>query len=140
MLVQYRKSFRALSYFEGDKMKKKDNNQKEDNFLLYIPKKKQVEWEERDGKVYLIFHHDKAAEKFLRWLVKKPYVSDLELDDVCSSTWKLIDGEKSVYEIGQCLLAQYGSDMEPINERLIMYLRHLNKKGWISFERGNQNA
>jgi hypothetical protein len=116
----------------------KDNNRKEDNFLLYIPKKKHMEWEERNGKVFLIFRHDKAAEKFLRWLVKKPYVSDLELDDLGSSTWKFIDGKKSVHEIAQSLLKKYGKSVEPVNERLIMYLRHLNKKGWISFDRGEQ--
>jgi hypothetical protein len=116
----------------------KDNNHKEDNFLLYIPNKKHMEWEERNGKVYLIFHHDKMAEKFLRWLVKKPFVSDLELDDLGSSTWRLIDGERSVHEIAQSLLKQYGKAVEPVNERLIMYLRHLNKKGWISFHRGSQ--
>jgi hypothetical protein len=116
----------------------KDNNHKEDNFLLYIPKKKQVEWEERNGKVYLIFHHDKMVEKFLRWLVKKPYVSDLELDDFGSSTWRLIDGESSVHDIAQSLLKQYEKAIEPVNERMIMYLRYLNKKGWISFQRGEQ--
>lgn len=115
------------------------NQKKEDNFLLYIPKKKHRQWEEKNGKVYLIFQHNKAAEKFLRWLVKKPYVSDLELDDLGSCTWKLIDGKRSVYDIGQCLLNQYGSDCEPVNERLIMFLRYLSKKGWISFDRGNQN-
>lgn len=117
----------------------KEKKQREDNFLLYIPIKKHIDWEEKGGRVYLIFHHDKLAEKFLRWLVKKPYVSDLELDDIGSSTWKLVDGKRSVYEIGQRLLKQYGESCEPINERLIMYLRHLNKKGWISFERGKQN-
>ena len=116
----------------------KKNEKREDNFLLYIPKKKHKDWEERKGKVFLIFHHDKAAEKFLRWLVKKPYVSDIELDDIGSNTWKLIDGERSVHEIAQGLLKIYGDKIEPVNERLIMYLRHLNKKGWISFDRGNQ--
>lgn len=116
-----------------------DKNKKEDNFLLYVPRKKHMIWEEKEGRVYLIFHHDKTVEKFLRWLVKKPYASDLELDDLGSSTWKLIDGERSVYEIGQCLLEQYGTAVEPVNERLIMYLGHLNKKGCISFDRGNQD-
>jgi hypothetical protein len=116
----------------------KKTKKKEDNFLLYIPQKKHVNWEEKKGKVYLIFQHNKPAEKFLRWLVKKPYISDLELDALSSSTWKIIDGKKSVYEIGECLLKQHGNDCQPINERLIMFLRYLNKKGWISFERGNQ--
>ncbi|WP_163195187.1 PqqD family protein [Clostridium thermarum] len=116
----------------------KHKKKKEDNFLLYVPKRKHTNWKDEKGKVYLIFQHDKPAEKFLRWLVKKPYVTDLELDALSSSAWRIIDGKKSVYEIGQCLLKQYGSYCQPINERLIMFLRYLNKKGWISFERGKQ--
>lgn len=48
--------------------------------MLYIPKKKHMTYEKRGDKIYLIFHHDKPIEKFLRWLVKKPATSDLELD------------------------------------------------------------
>lgn len=131
-----RKGRKALSSFEGDSVK--DKKQKEDNFLLYIPKRKEIAWEEKDGKVYLVFQHEKVAEKFMRWLVKKPYISDLELDNLGSSTWKLIDGNNSVFGIGQRLLKEYGSKCEPVYDRLILYLRYLNKKGWISFDRGNQ--
>lgn len=116
----------------------KNKKQKEDNFLLYIPKRRQITWKEKEGRVYLIFHHDKIAERFVRWLVKKPYVSDMELDSLGSSAWKLIDGNNSVYGIGQSLLKKYGTSCEPVYDRLILYLRYLNKKGWISFEKGKQ--
>lgn len=119
-------------------MKTDKKQKKEDNFLLYIPKKKHENWETRKGKVYLIFKHDKVPEKVLRWLVKKPYVSDVELDELGSAVWTLIDGERSVYDIGQELLKIFGEKCEPIYDRLIMYIRYLNKKGWISFDRGNQ--
>jgi hypothetical protein len=119
-----------------DQVKK---NNKEDNFMLYIPKKKHETFEINKGVVKLIFYHDKWAEKFARWLTKKPYVSDVELDELGSKVWTLINGESSVYDIGQGLLNEYGTSCEPVYDRLIMYLRYLNKKGWISFERGNQN-
>jgi hypothetical protein len=79
-----------------------------------------------------------VAERFLRWLVKKPAVSDIELDELGSRVWILIDGNRSVYDIGQELLKEFGEKCQPVYERLIMYLRYLNKKGWIAFERGNQ--
>lgn len=110
----------------------------EDNFLLYIPKKKHKEWEVKNGRVYLIFHHDKAIERFIRWLVKKPTVSDIELDDVGSATWQLIDGSRSVYDIGIELKNQFGDKCEPAFDRLIMYLRYLNRKALISFDKGEQ--
>ena len=119
-------------------MKFKKDEKNDDNFLLYIPKKKHNTWELRKGRVYLIFNHDKAAEKFLRWLVKKPYTSDIELDELGTAVWQLIDGKNTVHEIGKRLVAKFGDKCEPINERLVMYLRHLNKKGWIAFDRGPQ--
>ncbi|MDF2880763.1 MAG: hypothetical protein K0R54_1320 [Clostridiaceae bacterium] len=122
----------------GDLMKKEQK--KEDNFLLYVPAKKHTDWEVKNGKVYLIFHHNKSIEKFMRWLVKKPYVSDVELDDMGSEVWKSIDGKTSVYEIGEKLLKQFGEKCDPVYDRLIMYLRYLNRKGWVSFDRGNQES
>lgn len=117
----------------------KQKNDKADNFLLYIPRKKHDNWEIRKGKVWLIFSHDKAVERFMRWLVKKPTVSDVELDAIGSSVWKYIDGKATVYDIGQKLLFEFGDKMEPVYDRLIMYLRHLNKKGWISFTKDDQS-
>jgi hypothetical protein len=120
-----------------------DGNKKEqrdDNFLLYVPKKKHESFEVQRGKVKLIFYHNKFAEKLMRWLVKKPNVSDIELDKLGSSVWLLIDGKSSVYDIGQSLLKEFGASCDPVYDRLIMYLRYLNKKGWIAFERGNQEG
>lgn len=129
----------ALSCFAGDNMAKNKSEKKDDNFLLYIPIKKHQRWDVRDGKVYLIFEHNRAVEKLVRWLVKKPNVSDIELDDVGSTVWQLIDGERTVYDIGQELLSRYGESCQPVYERLIMYIRYLNRKAWIAFDRGNQN-
>jgi len=112
--------------------------QEEENFLYYIPVKKHKTWEVRKGKVFLIFKHDKMIEKALRWLVKKPYVSDIELDNLGSKVWQLIDGEKSVYDIGQEVLYCFGDKCEPVYDRLVMYLRYLNKRGWITFHIGSK--
>jgi hypothetical protein len=116
----------------------KGESKKEDNFLLYIPRKKLETFEVNKNIVKLIIHHDKPVEKFVRWLVKKQSTSDVELDELGSKTWLLIDGESSVYDIGQGLLNQFGKSCEPVYDRLIMYLRYLNRKGWIAFERGKQ--
>lgn len=118
---------------KGDVKKSK----KEDNFLMYIPKKKHLTFEVNKGLVKLIFHHDKLVEKFVRWLVKKPYISDIELDKLGSHVWLLIDGNNSVYDIAQEISKEFGESAEPVYERLIMYLRYLNRKGWIAFEKSN---
>lgn len=111
-----------------------------DNFLLYIPKKKHNDWEKKDGSIYLIFHHEKLAERLIRWLVKKPCISDIKLDSMGSCVWSMIDGEKTVYEVGQSLLKEFGDSCEPIYDRLIIFLRYMNRRGWIALNRGNQNT
>lgn len=122
---------------KGESTNKEHNK---DNFMLYIPKKKHDRWEVKKGKVYLIFEHNKAIEKLIRWLVKKPYISDMELDEMGSSVWLMIDDKKSVYDIGQELVRKFGKTCEPVYERLILYLRYLNRRGWIAFERGEQTG
>lgn len=116
----------------------KTTKKKSDNFLLYVPKKKHTTWEERKGKVFLIFHHDKLIERFMRWLVKKPTVTDIELDDMASFVWKLIDGQKTMGQIMDKMREKYGDKCEPLEERLGMYISYLNRRGWISFSKGNQ--
>lgn len=106
-----------------------------DNFLLYVPMRKHDNWERRNGRVVLIFYHDKPIEKFFRWLVGKSNITDMELDDMGSIVWENIDNKNNIYEIGQFLVKNYGEGCEPVYERLIMYLRYLNRKGWISFSK-----
>ena len=101
--------------------------------MLYIPFKNHKDWIEKENIVYLIFHHDRRIEKFVSWLTNKPKVTDIELDKLGTNVWKLINGERTVYDIGQCLSESYGKECESVYDRLIMYLRYLNKKGWIKF-------
>ena len=111
---------------------------KEDNFMLYVPKKKHTTWEMDKKQVKIIFYHDKAIERFLRWLVKKPRVSDMTLDEIGSETWLLIDGKNNVYDISIKLFEKYGERCNPNNNSLVMVLRHMNRRGWISFNKGDQ--
>ncbi|HEY8892047.1 MAG TPA: PqqD family protein [Clostridium sp.] len=123
-----------------NKKHKKKENFKQDNFLLYVPKKKHETWEIREGKVYLIFNHDKIIEKFVRWLVRKPNVSDMALDELGSTVWLLIDGKATVNDIGNKIEEKFGPSCKPVFERLIMYVRYLNRRGWIAFDRGDQEG
>ena len=129
-------------------MSKKEKSNDKDNFLLYIPVIKHNDWEIRNGFVYLVFYHNKFAEKVLQWLAKKPSVSDVKLDRLGTSVWQNIDGENNVYEIGKLLLNMpelkkeykditeddYIEGCHPIYSRLIMFLRYMVKKGWIKFK------
>ena len=116
------------------KQTKQTKQTKNDNYLLYVPLKKHPYWEVKEGKILLIFYHDKLGEKFLRWFVKKPYVSDITFDEIGSKVWFLIDGSNTVYDIADNLLRNYGPDFDPGYRRLIMFLNYLHRKGWIFFK------
>lgn len=118
---------------------KVNKENKDDNFLLYKPSKRLTTFEVRKGKVLLIFYHNKPVEKFIRWMVKKPNTSDMELDELGSFVWLNINGENTVYDIGEILKQKFGKGCEPVYDRLIMFLRYLHKRGWIVLDRGNQN-
>ena len=113
-------------------------DKKEDNYFLYVPRIKQKYWEIRNDRVYLIFHHDKLIEKIVSWLFKKPYTSDIELDELGSKVWLYIDGKRTIYEIAKKNEELYGKKFDPSYKRLILFLNYINKKGWVSFERGPQ--
>lgn len=116
------------------KGKNQSKTKAEDNFLLYVPHIRHETWEEKKGSVYLIFYHDHPIQKIANWLVKKPNKSDIKLDDLGSAVWKSIDGSRNVHEIGELIRESFGESCEPLYDRLILFLRYLNRRGWIYFE------
>lgn len=116
------------------KKKHKTEEVPQDNFLLFVPHIKHSDWIEEKGNVILIFHHNHPVQKAANWLVKKSNISDMKLDELGSTVWKAIDGKRNVYEIGQVVKAKFGDKCEPVYERLIMFIRYLNRRGWIYFE------
>lgn len=113
-------------------MKHKNNN----NFLLFVPKHSdKIEWKESNGTVSLVFHHDKIIERIIRIFIKRPKISTIDLDKIGSAVWLLIDGKKNVYEIGKNLKGEFGEKVEPLYDRLNMYLSYLNKRRWIFWEK-----
>lgn len=122
------------------KKKAKAEEVPQDNFLLFVPHKKHKDWIEKKGIVYLVFHHDHPIQKAANWLVKKSNTSDLKLDELGSTVWKAIDGKRNIYEIGEVVKAKFGASCEPVYERLIMFVRYLNRRGWIYFENTEAKA
>ncbi len=73
---------------------------------------------------------DKIAQK----LFKRPRVSYIHLDETGSFVWPLIDGEKSIMEIGADVDAHFGEDAHPLYERLAKYFQIMHSYGFISFK------
>ncbi len=115
-----------------------NKEKQKENFLLYKPSRKIEHWEMNGDKVKLFFHHDKPIEKFMRWLIKKSKISDIELDARCSMVWQLCDGNKTVYDIALAMMGKFNDTEQDSIGKLIMFLRYLSRNGWISFDNKNK--
>ncbi|MEG1254286.1 PqqD family protein [Clostridium sp.] len=113
---------------------KKNNNNDEKNFLLYVPEIKHKDYKvDEKNIVTMYFQHNKVSEKFARWLVKKSNISATTLDEKCSAVWLLIDGKRNIYEIALEMADEFDDTKEIAIERLVTYMRYVSKKGWIKF-------
>ena len=102
--------------------------------LLSIILKHECEWqEEDDGNISLLKPKIKNERiyKFFKKRLKQPYYY-IHLDEIGSSTWKLIDGHRSVEAIGIEMYEKYGSDIEPVYERLGKFIGSLLRGRFIS--------
>ena len=104
------------------------------NFALYIPVIKHQQWENDAGRVTLHITTKDPVKKFAGWLVKKSPVTTLDLDEMGSKAWLLIDGEKSIYEISKEINKDGKDTSEEALRRLVTFVRYLAKKGWITFK------
>ena len=64
-------------------------------------------------------------------LLKKPRISYIHLDEIGSFVWPLIDGEKTITEIGKAVENRFGDKANPLYERLVKYFRILESYHFI---------
>jgi len=72
-----------------------------------------------------------------KWLLprmKKPYYY-IHLDKIGSFVWLQCDGRTSVREIGERMRKRFGEAVEPVYERLALFMRQLEDGHFIVFEK-----
>ena len=74
--------------------------------------------------------------KYLVPLLKRPNYR-IKLDDVGSFLWTRCDGRTAVGAMGRELSAEFGEAVEPLNERLALFLQSLERHGFIAYKREN---
>ena len=111
---------------------------RKDNYLDYIPVRvDKFKWETKDG-IVTIFVENKGFFNFLaQKLLHKPKVSQVHLEEIGSFVWPLIDGEKSIYEIGKYVEEHFGDKCEPLYERLSRYFQMLVNCGFVKLNKGD---
>ena len=101
-------------------MKKKQ----EGNYLDRIPKRKTgMDFTEEDGIVTLNIENKGVFNKIAQKLFKKPKISYIHLDEMGSFVWPIINGEKSISEIGEAVDEHFGEKAHPLYERLVHFFK-----------------
>jgi hypothetical protein len=112
-------------------------NDQSDIYLKNIPVvKENLVFETNDQLVSIVSYQDRGIQKFLRkFKFKIPGVSKIELDKFSSFIFLQINGERNIYEIGQVLKKEYDEEIEPLYERLLIFLEFIkNQKKWITYK------
>jgi hypothetical protein len=113
-------------------MKKREKKQL--NLLELTPIQK-LEFEYRqDGQIDILVPRFKK-NIFNKMLPKhrSPYIR-ANLDEIGTATWELIDGNRNVSEIAELLLEKFQDKIEPVYDRLSMFLQKMNANNFITYK------
>lgn len=105
------------------------------NFVLYVPEIKHKNYRVTDsGRVVLDFDIN-PVKTLMGKLVNRAPVSDLEFDELASAAWLSMDGTRSVMDIARMQAERTGDDIDEAVRRVVQFMRHVAKQGWIKFKR-----
>jgi len=104
-----------------------------ENYVDYIfIKNPFLEWEsDEKGNITLLHENTGIFNTLAQKFLKKPRISQIHLEEMGSFIWPLIDGKKTVFDIGVCVKEKFGDSAEPLYERLSVYMKQMEGYGFI---------
>lgn len=106
------------------------------NFVLYVPEIIHTNWKINDnGKVLLIFDVNNPITKIAAWLLKKKPNKDIEFDELCTSAWLNIDGERCIFEIAKIQKQNSNDNFKDSLIRLIKFMHYIQGRRWIRYKK-----
>ncbi len=86
-----------------------------------------------EGKVTLEIENKGVFNRIFQLLLKKPKITYIHLDEMGSFVWPIIDGEKTITDVGIFVKEHFGEKAEPLYERLAKYFQILESYGFVKF-------
>ena len=104
------------------------------NYLEYVfcVKNGLSRTDQSPGEVIIHMENKGAANRIAQLLFKKPKISHITLVGMGSFIFRCIDGKRSVFEIGVLVHDKFGDEAEPLYERLCVYMKQLERFGFIA--------
>ena len=86
-----------------------------------------IEYKVDENRIVTILEkQDHKIQRFFRKLkFKIPLYKEIDFDEISSEVFTQIDGIKTVKEIGECLEVKFGDKVNPLYERLLVFLNHI---------------
>ena len=104
-----------------------------ENFLDYVFKvSDDLTWTlSESGEVIVEMENKGFTNRIAQRFFKKPAVSKITLEGMGSFIFTIIDGKRSVYDLGLLVHEKFGEEAEPHYERLSVYMKQLEQVGFI---------
>ncbi len=108
---------------------------KDDNFLELIPpiRTEKMKWhEDENGLIHIMIPRKEAIDRLVRLFKKTPDQMRVDLDEIGSRAWKLMDGKRTIGEICDLMIEHFGGDdVDPVYERVGTYINILRNNKFI---------
>lgn len=87
-----------------------------------------LEYKVDDHKIVTVLEKqdNKIQNLFRRLRFQIPMYKEIKFDEYSSEVFTQIDGSKTVKEIGENLELKYGDNIQPLYERLLVFLNHID--------------
>lgn len=116
-------------------MKTRKTEKPQINLLELIPVKN-IGWEKTEDNLIILlkpkFKHPFFKKHVLPRMKKPNY--KIKLDAVGSFVWERCDGQRTVKEVAQSLKQEFGESVEPLYDRLALFLQSLEKNHFIYYK------
>lgn len=106
------------------------------NYLEKVPcRPADIGWKTDDkGMVTLEVENTGWANRLAQKLFKRPKITYIHLDEMGSFIWPLIDGKKTITDLGPLVEQQFGEKAKPLYERLARYFQILESYHFVNYK------
>lgn len=114
----------------------------EENYLERIPVHPDwIKWSaDENGMITIDIENKGIMNRIAQKLLKKPKVSHIHLDEIGSFVWPMIDGEKTISDMGNPLEEHFGDKAKPTFERLAQFFRVLESYGFVEWKKSGESS
>lgn len=117
-------------------------SRKKQNYLDYVPGRNPrfPSTEREDSLITITVIRRGIFDKIAQAFFHAPAQSHIDLDKYGSFVWKQIDGQRTLYEIGRLISAEFGTEAEPLYPRLVRFFAILKDCRFILWVKREESA